>query len=290
MSEELRELWRYRELLFILVKRDLKARYKNSVLGFGWSLLNPLMQVITITFVIKFMMQAKQPNFHAYVFCAMLPWLFFSTAIMDASPSLLYYFNLLRRTYFPRELIPLAAVLSNLVHFALATVVYLVYMAVLPLAWWGITGKLDWPLQATLVFIPIPMLGLVLLVMGIGMFTSVWTLYFEDMRFIADSGLKILYWLVPLMYYPDMIREHFQGKTGEVIYTLYMLNPLATYLTVFKKLTLAPAMMPGARSMTTPMGAEDWLFLAIAFIVSAVVALLGHRYFCAQQWKLAERA
>lgn len=290
LRDDLIELWRHRELLLILVQRDLKGRYKNSVLGFGWSLLNPLMQVLTITFVIKFMMVGKQtPNYHAYVFCAMLPWLFFNTAIMDASPSLLFYYNLIRRTYFPRELVPLAAITANLIHFLLATAVFVAYMTLLPLFWWACTGQLDWPLQPTILLLPIPILGLTLLTVGMGLFISIWTLHFEDMRFIADSLLKIIYWLMPVFYFPEIIRERLPGWQGDALYVIYMLNPLASLLTAFRKLALKPALMPGSSHLTRAMGPEEWGYLALALITSVLIAVAGHRYFAARKWSLAER-
>ncbi len=290
LAESLTELWRYRELLLILVQRDLKARYKNSALGFIWSLVNPLVQVLTITFAIEFMLGSDSKNYSAYVLCAMLPWLFFSTGIMDASPSLLFYYNLIRRTYFPRELVPLSFVCANLIHFLLSTSVFLVYLLVLPLVGHLQGHPPDFPILPTAFLLPIPILGLVLLVTGISLFVSVWTLHFEDMRYIADSLLKVMYWLVPVMYFPEMIKEKIPGPKGDLIYNLYMLNPLSGLLTAFRKLTLQPEIMPGSRVPTQPMGATEWGFLAIALLTSTLIVLLGLRYFNTQKWKLAERA
>lgn len=289
MLDELRELWRYRELLLILVQRDLKVRYKNSVLGFGWSLVNPLIQVITITLMLQFIARFKAESFHLYAFCAMLPWLYFSVGTLDASPSLLSYYNLLRRTYFPREIIPLSVILANLIHFLLATAVFLVYSAGNALYFWAITGRLHWPIEPTVLLIPIPILGLTLLLTGIGMIVSVWTLHFEDVRFIADSLMKILYWLVPVLYFADLVRE----RSGTLVYTLYMLNPLSCFISTFRKLVLPPTKIQVSETetlITTGMTGQDWMFLAIAMAVSLGVALAGHRYFCARKWSLAERA
>src|SRR5436305_9665408 len=115
MVDELREIWKYRELLVIFVQRDLKVRYKNSFLGFGWSLINPLLQVLTIAVIIQFVLKIRIPNYHVYLFCATLPWLFFSTALMDTSLSLVHYYPLMRRVYFPRILVPLASVIYNVI-------------------------------------------------------------------------------------------------------------------------------------------------------------------------------
>lgn len=289
MITELRELWRYRELLLILVQRDLKVRYKNSVLGFGWSLLNPLVQVAILTLVLKVLMGTRSDNIHAYVFCATLPWIYFSTAVMDSTLSLITYRGLLKRVYFPREIIPLASVLANLVHFVLATVVLLAYMAGNSLFWWGVGGKLEWAIQPTALLIPIPMLGLTLLLFGLAMFLSVWTHLFMDVRFLADSGLRILYWVVPVIYYAELI-AHIKGQS---LYVLYMLNPLSAFIAGFQKLILPATKVtfPNDSVLVVPtMTSIHWGFLGTAILVSFLLALAGYRYFCSQKWALAERA
>ncbi|HTE16890.1 MAG TPA: hypothetical protein VK689_00740, partial [Armatimonadota bacterium] len=263
MREELRELWRFRELLLMFVQRDLRVRYKNSILGFGWSLVNPLVQVATIAVVLQFLMRDKIESYYAYVFCAMLPWLFFNTAIMDGTQSLVAQYGLLRKTYFPREIIPIATVIANLIHFLLATAVFLVFMSLVPLYWWARTGTFNWPLLPTVLLLPIPMLGLTLLVAGVILFISVWTLYYEDVRFLADSVLKIAYWLVPVFYFAERFRKDLPGARGELLYTIYMLNPLSGFITAFRKLTMPPMKTlqeNGSISVTAPMGASEWTF------------------------------
>ncbi len=298
MLNELRELWRYRELLYIFVRRDLKVRYKNSVLGFGWSMVNPLLQVLTITFAILFLMPkgSKPENYHLYTFCATLPWLFFSTAMMDSAASLLNYHQLMRRTYFPRELVPLATVAANLVHFLLATVVFLIYTAGNAFFWMLFGKKFEWSLQWSVLLIPLPMLGLLMLVTGAAMIISVWALYFEDVRFIADSGLKIFYWMVPVVYWADMILMKDDFTWNREAYMLYMLNPLAAFITAFRKLSLVPTKMlgvvdeKGLAVATPPMTGAEWGFLGVAMLTSLAILVLGYRYFCTRKWKLAERA
>lgn len=291
MLSDLRELWRYRELLQIFVQRDLKVRYKNSALGFGWSLLNPLMQVFTLSFVILFLMkQEDRPqNYHMYVFCATLPWLFFNTTLLDSASSLLNYHQLMRRTYFPRELVPLASVAANLVHFGLATGVFILYAFVNSIVNWIVGGSFNLSLLPTVLLLPLPMLGLAMLVTGLSMFLSVWTLYFEDVKYIADSALKILYWLVPVIYWAEMILRRDLGGWNREIYVLYMLNPLAAFITAFRKLALVPTKMLGTNTVTPHMTAAEWAFLAIGLLSSAAILALGYRYFCSRKWHLAER-
>jgi lipopolysaccharide transport system permease protein len=289
MLTQLRELWKYRELLVIFIQRDLKVRYKNSTLGFAWSLINPLVQVLTISIVLQFAMQVRIESYYAYLFCATLPWLFFSTAIMDSTLCLFYYNNLLRRVYFPRELIPIATIISNLFHFLAATLVFLVYMAFVPVFFWATGQQFVWAIQPTALLLPIPMLGLALLMTGVAMFASVWTLYFEDLRFIVDSALRVLYWLVPVVYFPDMLLRSGNPARSDLLYNAYMLNPLSAYISAFRKLALPPAHSPSMNFSTLPMTGQDWVYLGIAMLFSLSVAVAGHRYFWSRQWGLAER-
>ncbi len=298
MLADLRELWNYRELLVIFVQRDLKVRYKNSVLGFGWSLLNPLVQVFTLTLVLQFLgVGQRQPNYHLYVFCAMLPWLFFSTAVMDSTMSLVSFYHLMRRTYFPRELAPLAVVIANLIHFGLATGVFLVYAVANSLFWWAASGRLDFPILPTVLLVPIPMLGLTLLVTGVALVVSVFTLYYEDVRFILDSGLKVLQWLVPVLYLGEQVLAKDPYGQGRIFHTLYMMNPLAGLITGFQRLILVPTKLevidPVSRGVTfsavARMDLAHWGFMLWGLLAAALIALAGHRFFSTRKWKLAER-
>jgi len=283
---ELRELWRFRELLIILIQRDLKLRYRNSVLGFGWSLVNPLVQVLTITLVMKLFLKVEIANYHAYLFCAMLPWLFFNSTLLDSSLSMVEAERLIRRVYFPREVLPLSRVIANLIHFGAATAVFLVYMCVMPLAWWAIQGRLDWPLQGTTLLLPVVMVIELFLVAGLSLWVAVANLYFEDTRYIVDNLLRVIYWLVPVIYFADMLKSQDLGPLpAEWAYRLYLLNPLAMLITAFRKLTMPPLGDLGQTGIT----GEDVALLCVATVVSIGVGVLGYAWFNKRKWGLAER-
>src|SRR6266849_7917097 len=172
MLTELAELYRFRELLWILVLRDLKVRYKNSVLGFAWSLINPAVQVAVISFVVKNFMKVDVPNLSAYIFCAFLPWSFFQLALLDTSHSLIVNEQLMKKVYFPREIIPISLVLSNLIHLLLAILVFLVYLVVLVRA----------PVLPKLAFIPFLILIELLLITGLSLVISAISVFYEDVK------------------------------------------------------------------------------------------------------------
>ncbi len=120
MREALRELYRYRDLLFNLVARDLKVRYKNSFLGVIWSWLNPLLMMLVFTFVFNIMRGAGMENFHIFVLSGLLPWNYFSGALLGGIQSIVSNGGLIKKVYFPREILPLSLVASNLINFLIA--------------------------------------------------------------------------------------------------------------------------------------------------------------------------
>src|SRR3990172_686447 len=167
MLSELRELVRYRDLLAQLVVRDLKVRYKNSILGFFWSLASPLVQVATITVVVKYVMQVEIPNYSAYLLVAFLPWMFLQMSLMDASQSVLAHHDLLKKVYFPREVLPLSMVIANLIHFLLALVVFFIYLLIIHA-----------PIVATWWLLPVLVVIELLLVTGLSLFVSCMNVFY----------------------------------------------------------------------------------------------------------------
>jgi ABC-type polysaccharide/polyol phosphate export permease len=294
MIGELKELWRYRELLWILVRRDIDVRYKNSRLGFAWSLLNPLLQVLVITVVLKYILRMDIQNYSAYIFCAFLPWSFFQLSLLDASTSLLLQDRLIKKVYFPREIIPLSVVISNLIHFGLATLVFLGCMAVLPFVWWPVTGRFEWSLQPTLVLAPVAIAIEFFLVAGLALFVSATNVFYEDVRYLLTVGLQILYYAVPVIYFAELVRDTNQVPREWLgtVYTLYMLNPLSAIITAFRKWILVPTNFTSHSSFqvrTDPMTRSDYAFLAAALVSSLLIALAGYAYFNQRKWKFAER-
>lgn len=288
LKRELAELWQYRELVEILVRRDLTVRYKNTKLGFLWSLLNPLIQVIVITVVLEHILGVDIRNYSAYVFCAVLPWSFFQLSLLDASDSLVKHYALIKKVYFPREVIPLATVLANLLHFVLATGVFLVYMTLLPLFWWVVSGDQPvWALQPTLLLAPLVMAMLFFLVMGLAFFAAATNVFFHDVRYLVSAGLSILYYAVPVLYFSEMVKGSPKVPAG--VYTLYMLNPLAALITGFRKLILVPTASDRFHELNTSLNGESLTFLGVAIVTSLLVAVVGYAFFNRRKPKFAER-
>jgi lipopolysaccharide transport system permease protein len=279
---ELRELWRFRELLWILVLRDLKVRYKNSALGFAWSLLNPVIQVAVISIVAKYFMRMEVPNLSAYIFCAFLPWSFFQLALLDTSHSLIVNERLMKKVYFPREIIPIALILSNLIHLLLAILVFLVYLKL-----WVPSGA---PLLPTLLLIPVVILIELLLITGLALVIAGVSVFYEDVKHLMVALLQVLYFAVPVMYFA----EHVQHSSLNVhshgwVYRLYMLNPLVTIITAFRSWMLQPAAVPlrdGTIITSAPVQPGYLLFTAV---LSLLIAVTGYALFNRMKWSFVER-
>ncbi len=281
MFKELAELAKYRELLLNLVIRDIKVRYKNSVLGFFWSLANPLLQVATITVVFKFVGFADRiPNYSAYVLCAFLPWTFFQMSVLDAAQSVLQHGDLVKKTYFPREVLPTSFVISNLVHFILALGVFFVYLLVL-----------GTPILRTWLLLPVVVLIQFMLTMGVAYIISCLNVYYEDVKYMVTVFLNLLFYLTPIIYFVEMvwtpafaarIPERYQAL-GVLLAKIHYMNPLSLLITAYRKILLPPANVPGMPDLPL-----SYAHLGLAALMSLAVLLAGYLFFNSRKHRFAE--
>lgn len=275
MLKELAELVRYRELLLNLVIRDLRVRYKNSFFGFFWSLANPLVQVATITIVFKYILNVRIENYSAYLLCAFLPWTFFQMSVLDAAQSVLFHGDLVKKTYFPREILPASIVLSNLVHFVLALAVFFVYLLVL-----------GTPILVTWLLLPVVILIQLMLNMGVAFFVSCLNVFYEDIKYLATVLMNLLFYLMPVIYLVEQIvsSQRIPDAYRPVLVKLYFLNPLSMLITTYRKLLL-PAFNVGP-IYDIPL---SYGYLALAGLTSLLIFLAGYAFFNSRKWSFAER-
>ncbi|MCC6728892.1 MAG: ABC transporter permease [Chthonomonadales bacterium] len=280
MLAELRELWRFRGTLWQLVRRDLKVRYKNSRLGFLWSIAPPLMQVACITFAMKqaTTFAADFQNYSAYVLVAMIPWTYFSTALLDSSQSLLSMYGVIRKVYLPREIIPLSAAISNFIHFVLSWAVFAIY-------WYGIRHG---PLLATTAWFPYLILVQFMLVTGLSLLVACLNVFYEDVKYIISVLLGLFLFLLPIMY---VVEQVYFGKlsrlAGGWALRLYMLNPLTALINGYRKALLEP---PGSAAIGghQPLPLDLGSLLATGAISLGVLAA-SYAYFNRRKWQFVER-
>ena len=275
MVSSLRELWAYRDLVKVLVCRDLTIRYKNSVLGFFWSLANPLVQVATITIIFKYVLEIQIPNYSAYVLCAFMPWLFFLMSLADAGESIQKHHDLLKKTYFPREVLPIAAVIANLIHLVLAMCVFFIYLLVLGVA-----------VQAGWLLLPFLLILHFCFNLGLAFFVSAAAAFYDDVRYLAGVATGLFFYFCPVIYlseqilFSNRIPEHLRGPIWEV----YHWNPMATFLELYRQLLLPPFISEDIQDVSVM---PHHLVIAIGFTI--ILAVGGFLYFNAKKWKFAER-
>lgn len=276
LSAEFRELVRYHDLVWNLMIRDMKVRYKNSVLGFFWSLVNPLAQVFIITLVFKFVIRIGFPNYSAYVLAGFLPWTFFQMGVLDASDSILHHGALMKKVYLPREAIPLSIVLSNLIHFGLALLVLFVYMLIIGIPF---TVKLFW--------LPVLVFFELLLTLGVGLLVACANVFYEDVKYVVKVGLDLMYYIVPVIYVIEQLanippRFPWLHAHRETVLAVYQWNPLAVWITAYRHVLLPP--VPESIGYA-PL---EWKFLLLAALMSVGTVVLGYAVFNKYKWSFAE--
>ena len=247
---DLGELWRYRDLLFILTQRDIKLRYKQTVLGAAWAILQPLATMLV--FSLFFGRVAANPSsnvpYPLFVLAGLVPWMFFASAIALAGQSVVGSGDLVTKIYFPRLIIPLGAVAACLVDFAIAFGLLVTTMAVFRCA-------PGW----TSLMVPLLTLGLVLAAIGVGVFLAALTVAYRDFRHVVPFLVQFWMFATPSIYMQT------GTGVGPVLRYLLPLNPAYGLIANFRQALLG--------------GAIDLYSLAASGIVSMVVLALGCLYF-----------
>lgn len=248
------ETFRYRGLLRNLLARDLSVRYKSSVLGFLWTLLNPLLLMLVFTVVFQVLIPTEIPYFPVFILIGILAWNFCAGAAMACTHSVVGNADLVRKVYFPREMLPLSAVLASLVHFTLALTLVFVLA---PLS--GI------PLTPLALWLPIVVLFQTIFLSGLGMFLAAVNVFFRDTEPIMDVALLAWFFLTPIFYPLDVLFDKTIGQMN-VGWLMHVLNPMASFISTYRLVIIDRA-------------PPDPAFLARTFAVSLLVLLVGYVVF-----------
>lgn len=213
-----REIFQYREMIFSLVKRDLRGRYKGSVLGFLWTFINPLLQLLVYTMVFSVIMRSGIEDYYMFLFVALVPWIFFSTSLTGGSSCIITQQDMVKKIYFPREVLPIAHVTSQFINMLFC---FIVIFAVLIIGGYALHVK-------ALLCLPIVMLVEYILALGITMVVAAVTVYLRDVEYIL--GILTMAWqfLTPVMYSVDMVPEQ--------IKKIFYLNPMTPIIVAYRKI------------------------------------------------------
>lgn len=284
MIKEFKELWRYRELLFVMVQRELRIRYKNSALGVLWSFLNPLAQVAVMSFVFSNFLRQDVPSFTVYMLAAYLPFIFFQSSVLDSAQSVLTQYGLIKKIYFPREILPLAAVIANMIHLLIG---FLIMFGLMLLGY--IRDPRVFPFQAGMVYLPFLLIVSTLFATGVSFIVSALNTFYEDVKYICQIGLYLLMYLCPIVYFVEQVANSKKNyDSGWLLYKLYMLNPVAVQCVAYRKALVAPVPTMSAGGMGMPTG-MPWKYLAFHSVGAVFVFLFGYWLFNRLKWKFVER-
>jgi lipopolysaccharide transport system permease protein len=229
VSLKLRELVEYRELLYFLVWRDVKVRYKQTALGAAWAIIQPFFTMVV--FSLFFGKLAKVPSdgvpYPIFSYAALVPWTFFAAGLTQASNSLVGSSNLIKKVYFPRLTIPIATVLSGIVDFALAFAVLVGMML-----WYGIVPT------ANVVWLPAFLLLALATSLGVGLWLSALNVEYRDVRYVVPFLTQFWLFATPVAYPSSLLQEPWR--------TLYGLNPMVGVVEGFRWALLGTTEAPGA--------------------------------------------
>ncbi len=256
--KSLADLYRHRALVSVLTSRELKARYRGSVLGFFWSLLNPLLMLIVYTAVFQLVLPPRSADSHPYalfLLTGLLPWNFFAGCLTDAAASLVTHGALLRKILFPAEVLPLVAVLAQAAHFLLALPILLLALLA------GAFGLFGGPVSLGLPLVQLPFLLALqgLLSLGVGLFLAALTVHFRDVKDILSTTLTVGLFATPILYSLSDLR-------GSRLSGALALNPLAPLFAAWRDALLAGRWI----------APRTWLFL---FALSGLVFAVGYAFF-----------
>jgi len=253
----LADLWRYRELIYFLIWRDVKVRYKQTVLGASWAIIQPF--VTMVVFTVLFGNLAKMPSdgipYPLFSYTGLLPWGLFTKAISDAGRSMIANRSMITKVYFPRLSIPLASVLSGLVDFGLAFIV-LIGM----ILYYNYSPNQDYQVVITPSILTLPLFLLLALItsLGVGLWLSALNVLYRDINYIIPFLTQFWLFITPIAYSASMIPEKWQ--------LLYALNPMAGVVEGFRWALL------GEGSAPSPM-------IAVSASIAVILMISGLYYF-----------
>ncbi len=249
MIRNLLEIFHYTELIKALVSRDLKVRYKKSILGYAWTWLDPLLTMFTFILVFDIILSIKVENFPVYLLTGLIPWIFFSNSVNGSLNSIIGNAGLIKRVYYPREIFPLTITLGNGINMLLSLVLLVPVILAFGIA-----------LTPKILLLPIPTFFLFFFTFGLCLIFSSLNVYLRDVSYIAPSIIRLWFYLTPIFY---VIETHIPER----YFDIYMIvNPLAVILSLFRASLMGYA-FPNLKHVIT------------GFTASILMFIMGYQFF-----------
>ena len=210
-----KELYQYRELLKTNVKKNIRGKYKASFLGVLWSFVNPLLSVLVYAIVFPYIMRVQTPNYLLFLISGIIPYNWFTTVVSQSSGIFVYNSNIIKKVYFPREILPISAVTSGLVNFLISCIIILLF------AIFGGVG-ISWHL----VFLPFLALIQYVFTLGVSFILSALNVYIRDVEYIVSFVLQMLFYATPILYTVDMFH-------GWILW-IFRINPMTHLINAYR--------------------------------------------------------
>lgn len=215
----MQSVFKFRDLILLMTKKELKIKYKNSILGILWSMLNPLLMLVIYTIAFKYILKVEVENFSLYMFCGLLLWIFFQNSVTQSMASIINNRHLLTKVYFPRLILPLVVVNSNFINLVLNSII--LFMAII-----FFNVSITW----SYLLIPFLVILLYLFVLGFSLILTTLNTRFQDTAHLVEVIFSALFYLTPIIYPLSIVPEHLK---------LYiMLNPFTSIVECFRSIII----------------------------------------------------
>jgi ABC-2 type transport system permease protein len=281
-----KELWQFREILANLTRKEVKVKYTSSALGAAWAMLNPLLFLLVFWFVFGLVLKNGLPQFPIYILSGILAWNLYNSSLSLSARSVVDNANLVKKVYFPREILPLSTIGVALVDFVFQAVVLVIFLLIEQHNPWGIN----------LLLLPLAMVALLLFVVALSFLVSSLNVKYRDTQHLLNLALIMWFWLTPVVYpmaaMQDRILASRFGQGG--LYAYLILNPMANVLAGFQR-AVYKVVNPIPHGSTKPVRAlldfsiaKQAVFLGISCALSIGLILLTWRHFFRQSGDFAE--
>lgn len=252
------DVWRYRELLVNLTRKELKVKYKNSALGFVWSLLNPLLYLVVFYIVFQLFLPGGLPYFAIFLLAGLLPWTMFSTSFAAGTTSIVANGSLVSKVWFPREILPLASVGAGIIHFGLQSIVLVTAMVVFRYT----------PGWEYLPLIVPAIITLLVLVAALSIALSAVNVYLRDTQHLLEILLLAWFWMTPIVYPFMRVADRLEDRAW-----LLLLNPVVPIVITFQRALYNQTTVDNGQTNVLP-DASVWWYLRNVGIVFAIACVL----------------
>ncbi len=265
VRERIRELWAHREVLTNLTRKELKVKYKSSVLGIAWSMLNPLLYLVVFYVVFTFVLPARVPDFAVFLLSGLLGWTLFSAGLSEATGSVVANAPLVTKVAFPREILPLSAIGSSLLNFGFQFLVLLTVMVVFGYPFLG----------PQLILLPLALGTLLAFTVAMGLLTSALNVRYRDTGHLVQLALLAWFWFTPVIYPASLVLERSLENGGLLIFRLYQLNPMVQIVLGFQRALYGARIFPGpGKRPVLPDPGIAWYAVRLGIVAVASLLLL----------------